>query len=250
MFSCRTSIGKQVVFLWVLIPNQQRFTFRWVFQEAIPTLLPKWLCDRAVFITKDADPQQRDEILASFKTVFKIASEGTCRFHEVHMGWKKHVSSFNAVCIQKIKKWILVLRKIHKWIYSWMMPGCIEDKDEYNLSKYLLEQFICSAAVLDAIDGHQFIIARIVKFLRYHVYPWETLYLHFYRKTLGHFDTSNSSTHGGANHGMKSHSAGVQATKDAKLSAKTMNTQTNMELLNVKNLFIMPPHGFIYCHGG
>ena len=31
-FSCITSIGKQVVFMWVFIPNQQRFSFRWVFQ--------------------------------------------------------------------------------------------------------------------------------------------------------------------------------------------------------------------------
>ena len=68
-FSCRTSIGKQVMFLWVFIPNQQRFSFRWVFQEAILTLLPKWLRDRVVFIMKDADAQQRNEILASFKTV-------------------------------------------------------------------------------------------------------------------------------------------------------------------------------------
>ncbi len=62
-FSCRTSIGKQVVFLWVFIPNQQQFSFRWVFQDAIPTLLPKWLRDRVVFVMKDVDAQQRNEIL-------------------------------------------------------------------------------------------------------------------------------------------------------------------------------------------
>ena len=30
-FSCQTSVDKQVVFLWLWIPNQQRFSFRWVF---------------------------------------------------------------------------------------------------------------------------------------------------------------------------------------------------------------------------
>ena len=121
-FSCRTSIGKQVVFLWVFIPYQQRFSFRWVFQEAIPTLLPKWLRDRVVFIMKDADAQQRNEILASFKTVFVNASEGTCGFHVVNMGWKKHVPPVNVVCTQKIKKWTCIVGKIHRWIYSWMKP--------------------------------------------------------------------------------------------------------------------------------
>ena len=40
-FSSHLSIGKQIVWLWVFIPNQQRFSFRWVFQEAIPTLVPE-----------------------------------------------------------------------------------------------------------------------------------------------------------------------------------------------------------------
>ncbi len=39
-FSSRLSIGKQIVWLLIFIPNQQRFSFRWVFQEAIPTLIP------------------------------------------------------------------------------------------------------------------------------------------------------------------------------------------------------------------
>ena len=52
-FSSHLSIGKQIVWLWVFIPNQQRFSFRWVFQEAIPTLVPKWLRDRVVFFMKD-----------------------------------------------------------------------------------------------------------------------------------------------------------------------------------------------------
>jgi hypothetical protein len=30
-FSCRTSIDKQVIFLWIWIPNQQSFSFWWVF---------------------------------------------------------------------------------------------------------------------------------------------------------------------------------------------------------------------------
>ena len=38
----------------------------WVFQEVIPTLLPKWLRDRVLFFMKDGDPQQRNEILFSF----------------------------------------------------------------------------------------------------------------------------------------------------------------------------------------
>jgi hypothetical protein len=50
--SSRLSIGKQIVWMWVLIPNQQRFSFRWEFQQAIPTLVPQWLRDRVKFFMK------------------------------------------------------------------------------------------------------------------------------------------------------------------------------------------------------
>ena len=80
-FSCQTSIGKQVIFLWVFMPNEQRFSFRWVFQFAIPTLIPQWMRERVIFIMKDGDPQQRNEILYSMQNVFPNASEGSCGFH-------------------------------------------------------------------------------------------------------------------------------------------------------------------------
>ncbi len=41
-FSSCLSIGKQIVWLWIFIPNQQRFSFSWVFQKAIPALVPSY----------------------------------------------------------------------------------------------------------------------------------------------------------------------------------------------------------------
>ena len=75
-FSCRTSINKQVVFMWVWIPNEQRISFRWVFQHAVPKLIPKWLRNRVRFIMKDGDPQQRNEIIQSLLSIFVNAIEG------------------------------------------------------------------------------------------------------------------------------------------------------------------------------
>jgi len=45
------------------IPNEQRISFRWVFQYAIPILIRKWLRERVKFIMKDGDPQQRNEVI-------------------------------------------------------------------------------------------------------------------------------------------------------------------------------------------
>ena len=88
-FSSRLSIGKQIVWLWIFIPNQQRFSFRWVFKEAIPSLIPEWLRKRVLFFMKDADPQQSNEIQSAMRNIFVNASEGTCGYHLVNMGWKR-----------------------------------------------------------------------------------------------------------------------------------------------------------------
>jgi hypothetical protein len=121
-------------------------------------------------------------------------------------------------------------------MYSWMNPGNVEDDDEYQVSKCLLEKFICSQAVLEVVDGNSIIIVKILKFLRLHVYTWETLYLHYARKNVRHFDTSHSSPHEGTNHGLKSHSAAVKATMNVDLSAKTLNTQTSIKVAECNEL--------------
>ena len=90
-FSSRLSIGKQIGWMWTFIPNQQSFSFRWVFKEALPKLVPRWPREWVLFFMKDGDPQQCNLILSAMNSVFVNASEGTCGFHVVHMGWRTNV---------------------------------------------------------------------------------------------------------------------------------------------------------------
>lgn len=208
-FLSRSSIGKQVVWMWIFIPNQQRFSFRWVFQEAIPALLPQWLRDQVVFFMKDGDQQQRNEILGAMTNVFVNTVEGTCGFHVVNMGRKKHVPPIG-ISNLNLKKWTVVVN-IHSWIYSysWMRPGHVEDEEEYNISKHLLEKFVCSLPILGIFEGNALMIRSILKFLHGNVYTCESLYLSFRCKHIHHFDTSHSSAHEGTNNSLKSHSASI-----------------------------------------
>ena len=67
--------------MWVWIPNEQRMSFRWVFQIAIPKLLPEHARKRVRLIMKDGDPQQRNEILSVIVNLFPNAREGGCGWH-------------------------------------------------------------------------------------------------------------------------------------------------------------------------
>jgi hypothetical protein len=95
-----------------------------------------------------------------------------------------------------------------------MRPGYVEDMEEYNISKYLLEKFECLLPVLEIVDGSSFMVRSILKFLNGHVYTWEILFQFFTHKQIRHFNTAYSSAHEGSRHGMKSHSAAIKPTMD------------------------------------
>ena len=217
-FSAKTAFNKMVVFLWSWIPNQQRFSFRWIFQHAIPNLIPKWLRDRVRFVMKDGDPQQRNEIIFAFQNVFVNAIEGGCGFHigkfilctnygpqyeyndlmhlcllytstsyQVNFGWERHCPGPNTITKPNRPRWLSIVRKIHQWIYSWMKPAYVEDEFEYKISKCLLIQFLCSATVLSGAEGKAFMIVQILKWLQQYVFVYEGLYLHYLRMGVCNF---------------------------------------------------------------
>ena len=104
-FSCRSLTGHQVVFLWIWVPNEQRFSFRWVFQHAIPNLIPKVFRDRVKYLMKDGDPQQRNEALYALQNIFVNAREGGCGYHIVQKLFERHVPSVNHLSDPGKKLW-------------------------------------------------------------------------------------------------------------------------------------------------
>ena len=75
-----------------------------------------------------------------------------------------------------------------------MRPGYVESNEEYKISKLLLMQFVCSAAVLSAVGGHMYIVTAILRFLQCHVFVHGSLFLHYLCHKLRHFDVSHGST--------------------------------------------------------
>ena len=91
--------------------------------------------------------------------------------------------------------WRSALRKVQQWVYSWMKPGYVEDEDELKISKFLLLQFVCSAAFLRAASGQAELVMCTLRFLQCHVFVHAHLYLHYLRRTVRHFEQSHSSLH-------------------------------------------------------
>jgi len=87
-FSVKTSLGRQVVFLRVWLPDQKRYSFRWIFQHVLLGLIPKSVFLRTRMVMGDGDRQQQAEIEAAIKDYMPNARFGGCGWHIVDRGWR------------------------------------------------------------------------------------------------------------------------------------------------------------------
>merc|ERR1711966_466643 len=125
--------------------------------------------------------------------------------------------------------WRSALRKVKQWVYSWMKPGYVECKDKLKVSKFLLLQFVRSGAFMSAACSQAELVIATLRFLQCHVFVHESLYLHYLRCFVWHFDASHGSPHEGTNFGIKNHAAPVQPTMNLDTSSTNLNLQANLK---------------------
>jgi len=158
-------LDRQVVFLWVWLPNQRRYSFRWVFQHAIKNLIPKHHLERVKFIMKDGDPQQHNEVMAAIVSTFGGGvTVGGCGWHIVHCTWVKYIGKARIyIRSENLAEWDKIVLMIHSFIYCWMKRGGVEDDDEYELSKQILFDFIRGPKVNAVCDGNKDFISKLIE---------------------------------------------------------------------------------------
>jgi hypothetical protein len=230
-FSCRTSTGKQIVFLRIWIPNQKRFTFRWVFKFVLPSLFDVRIFLRTRLVMVDGDPQQKGEISKAITVYMPNAMDGGCGWHIVFQGWKAHGPGKTAVVDVggKREKYNLFKKRVKAWCYSWMTPGGVELEEEYSVSKQLLFAYLASEEVLDACDGQQYIIDQVSTFVLNYVIVYDEVFLFFKKKFVRYFNVKTSSAHEGTNFAIKEHAAAVLPSHRINVAGERLSLQSTMK---------------------
>jgi hypothetical protein len=228
-FSCRSSTGKQVVFLRVWLPNQKRFAFRWVFKFVLTSIFDPRAFRRTRLVMVDGDPQQRSELSKAIMDYMPNAIDGGCGWHIVEQGWKAHGPGKTAVKEKKRDAYNLFKKRVKDWCYSWMTPGGAESEDEYSLSKELLFAYLASPEVLDACDGQQYIIDQVSDFVKNYVIIYDQVFLFYKKKYLRYFNVKTSSAHEGTNFGIKEHAAAVLPSHKIDVAGKKLSLQASMK---------------------
>ena len=102
-------------------PNARQVMFPLFFREGLAALWPKAVIERNRFFVTDGDIHMCTPLTkAKDNKIWPNTTVGRCTFHLPLVGWKKHVDRRS---IENLKP---TLRKTHRWIESWMIPGLSE----------------------------------------------------------------------------------------------------------------------------
>ena len=198
----KNRMGNMFTVIRAFLPNQKAWVFRWLFSVVFPSFLSKRTLGRVRIVISDGDSSEYTQIDAAMKKVMPNARRLRCGWHIVNRGWKKHCSNaiHKKMTPSEKRKYHKSIRLVKEWLYSWMRPGYCVDRFEYQVSKYLLYEYLCSATeVLGEIN-----VQRIHNFIMEHVEPHEAHYCFFLRKAVRHYGLySNCGTEALFN-GMKS----------------------------------------------
>jgi hypothetical protein len=84
-------------------------------------------------------------------------------------GWKRRVPCCKSVCDEVRGEFKMVEHCSKSWLYSFTKPGCVEDEDEFELSKKLLFSYLKSPIVAKAFGHNEHIIRTVSGFVTNYV---------------------------------------------------------------------------------
>ena len=88
----KDSHGKMFTVLCAFLPNQQEWSFQWLFGTVFVTLLGKECLNGMKVIITDGDSQEIKLLDAAIKSHFPKVVRLRCAWHIIDRGWKKHLT--------------------------------------------------------------------------------------------------------------------------------------------------------------
>ena len=153
------------------------------------------------------------------------------------MGWQKHILSSGDFPLKFRENYYKLSDFVKNWMYSWMKPMC-ETREEYELSKALLLQYVKSEKV-DAMLGGTLFMESFLTFFRHYVEPLEAYYVYYLRKDIRHYGEYTNSIHEGTNRGLKYNAApvGPSTRLDNSLVILSKNGLRNLERKKISSSY-------------
>ena len=141
----KNCLGNIFTVMHAFLQTTKAWTFRWLFIVVFPAFLSKRMLQCIRIVISDGDSSEYGQIDAAMKEVMPNATRLRCGWHIVNRGWKRHCSNamYRSMCPLEKRKYHKTISIIKEWLYSWMRPGYCNNMVEYQVSKYLLYEYIC-----------------------------------------------------------------------------------------------------------
>jgi len=220
----KDSNGKMFVVLRAFLPNERAWSYRWLFQTAVPLLLGADHLANVRALVSDGDSQEIVQLNGALDKFFPNAQRLRCSWHIVDRGWARWVkfslgghsqSQRKAHLKGKQRKKATPLtfahklsRVLYRWIYSWAEPGYCETEEEFRLSYALFVKFLDSSLVNETLPTGAALIIK--EFVRGRVIPHTEHFCHYTRHGLLCFGSHTNCGLEGLNNGTKNSATGVR----------------------------------------
>ncbi len=123
----RDADGKVSIVYRALVPNERAWLFRWLFHEALPSLLGGSYCKLVCIQITDGDSQETSQLDHALKTIFQNSKRRRCGWHIVEKGWQRHLRGF----LLRSDAAIHLTSVVKNWLYSLMKD--VETAAEYDM---------------------------------------------------------------------------------------------------------------------
>ena len=223
----RDSEGKGFVVLRILMPNETKAFFMWIFLRVMVLLLSKTTLSRTNLLLSDGDAQEYTSLDDSISNhVMPNAIRNRCGFHLVTKSWDRDIGDPS-----KMNEPLYATKccaMIRHWVFSWMNGRSAYTKMEYDLSKDLLFQVLETDNLLKQSIGCHF-LDRIKKWLREKIFPNERHFVFYKRRYHRSFEEYVTNVVEGMNYGAKKSDFSAKPNMTMKLSAQKMHRHSSIK---------------------
>jgi len=217
----KDSCGKSFTAARIFLPSEQKWIFRWIFQNCLPALLGETVTKRNKVVMTDGDSHCYD--------AFKEAAchggpwEGSvnilCQWHLLSYAWKREVSIFAPVAKPHLN---IMASTSYKWIQSWFYD--IETRAEFVESHHRLMTWLDGKND----EGCKPLREAIRDFIIRKLLPHERSWLRYHRLHVRCFDETSNSLVESQNSRLKTGSMAVKSNMSLATSACSMMDQSEL----------------------
>lgn len=212
------------------LPSRSRFVYNWLWNEAIPQLLPEEGRHQIQLVVMDNDEREHGTFQGAISKHYPKAMRRVCGFHVITQALLSSRTSIGAPT-NSSEESAAIAKHFKGWLYSWLVDGGIENEAEFVTSKRDLYEWLDSKKVKDVM-GEPW-CANATRFVNKSIVPYEDLilsYLFSDQASFGMYTSSIAESAHSSNKAGSQNSIGCRPCDPLDESLRKINNKAHVKM--------------------